>query len=72
MLLYWAMFTVGFWAGAILSFKLFATKKPEEEELPSIKDGKTFVLLSNTKMQSDDKSTPIPVNQTKPQTISES
>ena len=26
------MFTLGFWAGTILSFVLFAAKKPEEEE----------------------------------------
>lgn len=32
MLLYLSMFTLGFWAGTILTFKLFAAKKPEEEE----------------------------------------
>ena len=31
MLLYWGMFTIGFMAGAILSFVTFAAKKPEED-----------------------------------------
>lgn len=44
MLLYFSMFTLGFWAGAILAFRLFAAKKPEEEEKPA-----TFVLVSGQK-----------------------
>ena len=30
-MLYWAIFTLGFMAGAVLSFLLFAAKDPEEE-----------------------------------------
>lgn len=60
MLLYWAMFTIGFWAGTILSFRLFAAKKPEEEELPRISESETFVLLNRTKIQLEDKPTPFP------------
>lgn len=40
------MFTIGFWAGAILSFRLFAAKKPEEEEMQQVKPA-TFVLINN-------------------------
>lgn len=32
MLLYWGMFTLGFWVGSILAFVLFASKDPVEEE----------------------------------------
>ncbi len=32
MLLYWGMFTIGFYIGAIFSFILFARKKLDEQE----------------------------------------
>lgn len=47
MLLYFSMLTLGFWAGAILSFRLFAAKRPEEEE--RITHPSTFVLINNKK-----------------------
>ncbi len=31
MLLYWAIFTLGFFAGSILAFVVFAPKNPEED-----------------------------------------
>lgn len=31
MLLYWGMFTLGFFAGSILAFVVFASKEPEDE-----------------------------------------
>lgn len=31
MLLYWGIFTIGFFAGSILSFMAFAAKKPEDD-----------------------------------------
>ena len=31
MLLYWGVFTVGFSIGAVFSFIIFASKKPEED-----------------------------------------
>lgn len=35
-MLYWAVFTLGFMAGAMLSFRIFAAKDPEEEVRPKL------------------------------------
>ncbi|MBI2327940.1 hypothetical protein HYU92_06510 [Candidatus Curtissbacteria bacterium] len=60
MLLYWGMFTIGFYIGAIFSFIIFAAKKPEEEEeyqtsaRPKAASGPTtFVLINKNPMQLD-------------------
>jgi len=31
MILYWGIFTLGFWAGAILAFIIFAPKSPQDD-----------------------------------------
>lgn len=45
MLLFWGIFTVGFFFGAILSYLVFAAKTPEEEENRKI-NPKTGYLIS--------------------------
>lgn len=70
MLLYFSMFTLGFWAGAVLSFRLFAVKRPEEEEKPA-----TFVLINpqkNNKKQIDQSLPNSPVSTLTPVGIKES
>ena len=47
MILFWGIFTIGFFFGAILGYIIFAAKTPEEEENINI-NRKTDYLNSQT------------------------